>query len=64
MKRRTVAMRIDRAVSQIAAQLLVSPAIQHLIDGLDLRMQQGTEPTTYTRTAISDRPFGLQAGLI
>lgn len=39
-------------VIEIPAQLLVAP-IQHLVNGLDLRMQQGTESTRYTRPLLS-----------
>ena len=31
----------DRAMIQVAAQLLITPTLEHLVDGLGLRMQYG-----------------------
>jgi len=41
----------DRAMIQVAAQLLITPTLKHLVDGLGLRMQYGN------RTGHAQRPL-------
>ena len=50
---------------QVAAQLLITPTREHLVDGLGLRMDATREPNwPRTATALIDGQNGLQTGLI
>ena len=48
---------------QVAAQLLITPTREHLVDGLGLRMQYGNRPATRSVAPIDGRN-GLQTCLI
>jgi len=55
---------VDSVVVEVAAQLLVAPAVQHFLDGLDLRMQQRNGTNQEHATALIDGQFGLPGRLI
>lgn len=55
---------VDGVVVEVAAQLLVAPAVQHFLDGLDLRMQQRNGTNQEHATALVDGQFGLPGRLI
>jgi hypothetical protein len=50
----------DRVMIQVAAQLLVAPSLEHLVDGLGLRMQHGNRTDQIHATAVIDGQNGLQ----
>ena len=54
----------DRVVVQVAAQLLVTPSLEHLVDGLGLRMQYRNRTDHVHATALIDGQNGLQTCLI
>jgi hypothetical protein len=49
---------------QIAAQLLIPPTLEHLVDGLGLRIQYGNRTDYVHATALIDGQNGLQTRLI
>jgi hypothetical protein len=55
---------VDGVVVEVAAQLLVAPAVQHFLDGLDLGWSSGTEPKKNTRPLLFDGQFGLPGRII
>ena len=50
----------DRVMIQVAAQLLVTPTLEHLVDGLGLRMQYGNRTDHVHATALIDGQNRLQ----
>ena len=49
---------------QVAAQLLITPTLEHLVDGLGLRMQYRNRTDHIHATALIDGQNGLQTCLI
>ena len=49
---------------QVAAQLLITPTRQHLVDSLGLRMQYGNRTDHVHATALIDGQNSLQTCLI
>ena len=54
----------DRVRIQVAAQLLITPTLEHLLDSLGLRMQHRNRTDHIHATALIDGQNGLQACLI
>jgi hypothetical protein len=51
----------DRAMIQVAAQLLITPTLEHLVDGLGLRMQHGNRAGHAQRPLLSTGRTGFTA---
>jgi hypothetical protein len=65
MNRWTIRIRPgDRVVIQIAAQLLVTPNLQHLVDRLDLWVQNGNRADQVHAAALVDGQISLHGCLI
>lgn len=53
----------NRVVAQVAAHLLVAPTLEHLIDGLRLRMQQRHRSDDMNPTALVEGQISLPPSL-
>jgi hypothetical protein len=63
LSQRDVGSPRDRVMIQVATQLLITPTLEHLVDGRGLRMQYGNRTDHVHATAI-DGQKGLQTCLI
>jgi hypothetical protein len=54
----------NRVMAQVAAHLLIAPSLQHLIDGLHLRMQQRNRSDDMHAATLVEGQISLQTGLI
>ena len=55
---------IDGVGIEVAAQLLVAPAVEHLLDRLDLGMEQGNRAHQEYSAALVDGHHASRIGLI
>ncbi|GAB5898949.1 hypothetical protein OKHIL_47580 [Mycolicibacterium mageritense] len=55
---------VDGLMVEVAAQLLVAPPIEHLLDGLGLRMQQRNRAHQEHATALIDRQTEPPSSLV
>jgi hypothetical protein len=53
----------NRVVVQVAAHLLVTPALEHLVDGLRLRMQQRNRSDDVNPAALVEGQISLPPSL-
>ena len=49
---------------QVAAQLLITPTCEHLVDGLGFQMQYGNRTGHAERPLLSTGGYGLQTCLV
>jgi len=54
----------NRVMAQVAAHLLIAPPLEHLLDGLRLRMQQRNRPDDMHAATLVEGQISLPPGLI